>query len=630
MSEYNDIKEFDDILKAMKANDEGWMDSASESVKFYTGGMGTGQWYDEDLDELQNENRPPLQLNIVLPKVNLVAGLERQQRTYWKARAVDYEDEPTASLITPLLYHIDRGGKLQNVFSRVFKDGVITGRGWVDCYIDVGSDFGAEVFVKRESWANVYVDPDANSMDTSTWQRMARIKWFSLGQLKSMFPDALDDVKEVKDMVRLPELDYEDKSDDTSYETGSRYHQGDIVNPAEYINEKMVKVVEFFTREFVHEYYVINSDTKEMFPMAFKSKKQAEDNIDRVKNVFKQRADDFGAEVSDSFNIIGKSANHIHNTLYSGARVLQKKAKMPYSHNEFPLVPYFYYYEDMGDGIETFGMVENLKDAQREKNKRRSQALDILNRTPKGGGVFDGRMGLRAEDMKRASSSGEWVRVNKINGSLRDMMQQWSMAHLPIVNVVENMEARSEIDAKEISGATDPLMGIASSSKESGFASNVRMRQGMLTLSEALDNLDSTKRKVLNMIVSNLQQYYEESQIRRIIGLESEDVEQDMITKFIGDFKYNKSLKYDIILDKGDQSPTLKAMKFNELAKMIQMLPAYAEALLPAMIENSDWESKDEILEKIQQVAQREQMAKMVEMQQKNQPKQNKQGVNYG
>jgi hypothetical protein len=71
-------------------------------------------------------------------------------------------------------------------------------------------------------------------------------------------------------------------------------------------------------------------------------------------------------------------------------------------------------------------------------------------------------------------------------------------------------------------------------------------------------------------------------------------------------------------------------MKFNELAKMIQMLPAYAEALLPAMIENSDWESKDEILEKIQQVAQREQMAKMVEMQQKNQPKQNKQGVNYG
>ena len=99
-----------------------------------------------------------------------------------------------------------------------------------------------------------------------------------------------------------------------------------------------------------------------------------------------------------------------------------------------------------------------------------------------------------------------------------------------------------------------------------------------------------------------MQQFWSEEKIRRIIGEETEEADEGMISGFINEFKHRKSLKYDILIDKGDNSPTVKAMKFREISQLLQMIPQYSQALLPALVENSDWESKEEILEKIQAV----------------------------
>ena len=101
------IKELHEVFDAMVINDSEWYSAAEESMRFYTGGFGTGQWETEDLQTLQAEGRPPLQLNIILPKVNLVTGVERQGRSSWKARPVESDDENEAMLSTSLLYHSD-------------------------------------------------------------------------------------------------------------------------------------------------------------------------------------------------------------------------------------------------------------------------------------------------------------------------------------------------------------------------------------------------------------------------------------------------------------------------------------------------------------------------------------------
>ena len=189
-------------------------------------------------------------------------------------------------------------------------------------------------------------------------------------------------------------------------------------------------------------------------------------------------------------------------------------------------------------------------------------------------------------------------------------MQQLSMSHLNILPFITNLDERSELDLKEISGAIDPLMGIASGSKESGFAATTRIKQGLLTFEEPLNNLDQTKKLVLQMVISNMQQYWTAEKIKRIIGLETQDVEEDEVTRFIYEFKNKKSLlKYDVLLDK-TESPTIKAIKFREIGELIQMVPNYAGALLPVLVGQSDWESKDEILESIEKIQLQEQISK--------------------
>ena len=101
------LHEVHEVFEAMLENDSHWMDAAEESARFYTGSFGTGQWEEADLQTLRAEGRPPLQLNIILPKVNLVTGVERQGRSSWKARPIESDDENEAMLTTALLYDLD-------------------------------------------------------------------------------------------------------------------------------------------------------------------------------------------------------------------------------------------------------------------------------------------------------------------------------------------------------------------------------------------------------------------------------------------------------------------------------------------------------------------------------------------
>jgi hypothetical protein len=597
-----DLRIYRDVFEAMVKNDEDFVESGKRSMQYYTGGFGEGQWDKDDLDKLKAEKRPPLQLNIILPKVNMVVGVEQQQRTYWKASAVGLEDEDWSQLATPLLLHVERQQNLERKFSRMFKNGAVVGRDWLEVIVERGNDFDYDISVERESWYNVHIDPEARTDDTSKWHWLARSKWFTIDELHANYPETLK-YKTVRDFKNDEFEVGESEEMSVGKERGDFYEQGDKINWTYYVDEskQRIRVVEMWEREWFVNYVVLSPEGVKVG--------DSED---------KEEAEAMAASVGGK--VVHKADTRIWHLVYSGKKELSKRKKSPYWHKEFPLVPFFYYYEDMGDGIETFGMVENLKHPQNEKNKRRSQALDILNRSPKGGGVITDDAGISAEALQEASSSGKWAFLRLRKGrKLGDVMMQWAMNHLPILGYIANLEERSEFDAKEISGAVDPLMGKASSSKESGFAAQTRIKQGLLTMEEPLNNLDFVKKKILKMIMSNIQQYWTPEKIRRVIGMETENAasleeakQMDaQIDKFIREFKNRRGmLKYDIRLTKSE-SPTVKSIKFREIAELIKMVPAYAPALLPELVRQSDWESKEEVLNKIEQVALEQQLIQM-------------------
>ena len=182
-------------------------------------------------------------------------------------------------------------------------------------------------------------------------------------------------------------------------------------------------------------------------------------------------------------------------------------------------------------------------------------------------------------------------------------MQQWSNSHLSLVSSIAAMEQKAEMDAKEISGATDPMMGIATSTKESGIAAQTRIRQGMMTLQEQMENLDFTKSTVLMQAIKNMQQFYTADKIKRIIGAETEKAEspeeaqaiEQTINRFLTNFE---KFEFDIVLDKGENSATMRAAKAQQVGELVRN--GFA-SLFPLYVELSDMEAGREILEKFEE-----------------------------
>ena len=586
------LHEIHEVFEGMLENDSHWMEAAEESARFYTGGFGTGQWEEADLQTLRSEGRPPLQLNIILPKVNLVTGVERQGRSSWKARPVESDDENEAMLTTALLYHLARNRQLQSLFSRVFKDGVITGRGWVDVCVEPGQFYDGELVIKRESWANVFIDPECRTPHTKDWNYLARTKYLSLNQLRKMYPEAVGDMESVESFLDVP--------DELGKEIGSYYRNAKPVNPAYHLDEahRKVRVLEMWNREYEREHFIINKATARISPTGFKTKSIAGKQIRKLQEMEEAAK----LPVKTDFGVISRVVPKTYVTISAGARILQEKKNNPYMHNDFPLIPFFYHFEDMGDTIETFGIVENMKDPQREKDKRRSQMLDIINRSPRGGGVFSGNK-VSQEEMNEASTTGRWIGIPGYKGRVTDFMQQWSNSHLSLVGSIAAMEQKADFDAKEISGATDPMMGVATSTKESGIAAQTRIRQGMMTLQEQMENLDITKSAVLMQALKNMQQFYTPEKIKRIIGAETEKAEspeeamviEQTVARFLTNFE---KFEFDIVLDKGENSPTMKAAKAQQVGELVRN---GFSSLFPLYVELSDMEAGREILEKFEE-----------------------------
>ena len=125
----------------------------------------------------------------------------------------------------------------------------------------------------------------------------------------------------------------------------------------------------------------------------------------------------------------------------------------------------------------------------------------------------------------------------------------------------------------------------------------------MMTLQEQMENLDMTKTTVLMQALKNMQQFYTPDKIKRIIGAETEKAqspeELEVINETINRFLTNfEKFEFDIVLDKGENSPTMKAAKAQQVGELVRN---GFSSLFPLYVELSDMDAGREILEKFEE-----------------------------
>ena len=473
-----------------RARDNGhddYIDMAKKCDAFYRG----DQWDEADMSVLDDQGRPALTINTILPTINAVLGEQSQRRAdiQFKPRGGGKQD--IADVLTKVYAQIADNNKLDWTEATVFSDGLIQDRGWFDVRIDFEDHVNGEVRITSKDPLDILIDPTAKSYDPKTWNEVFESKWMSLDEIEETYgqkqADKLRMIAEMGTTLGADSMEYEEERygdlDDNEY--GQNY-------PGDPENARALRSIRVIERQYYRlkdcMFYVdpVTGD-KRTIPYVWGKKKREE------------FADQYGLA------IIEKKIRTVRWTVTADTVVLFDDWS-PYAH--FTLVPYFPYFRRG----KPFGMVRNLLSPQEQLNKITSQELHIVNTTANSGWVVEGGSlsGMTADDLEEhGAQTGLVLEYNR--GSTPPAKIQPNQ----IPTGLDRIGQKAASNIKAISGISDAMLG-TDSPEVSGIAIQAKQNRGALQIQVPLDNLQKTRQYLAEKVLQLVQMYYTEERVVQI------------------------------------------------------------------------------------------------------------------
>jgi hypothetical protein len=286
----------------------------------------------------------------------------------------------------------------------------------------------------------------------------------------------------------------------------------------------------------------------------------------------------------------------------------------PYEHNELPFVPLCIY--NFGEGDLPAGFVRDLKDPQREINKRRIQTLNILNSVGNGGGFIeeDALSPDQERDMKKHGNiPGHFTKVRP--GAIsQGKIKESGMTNPPVAIIQAEQQATNDLPA--ISGINEALMGTDIASSSSGRAIELKQKQAVTHIAPAFDNLRKAKKRIAYLLWGKrghkgiIPQYYTEDKIYRIEGKNGQQfihVNQQVqvndpilgpITKTLNDLSLGD---FDIVVSDVSASTTQRQAQMWGLVDAVSQTGIPGDMVFDIIIDLSDLPNKEEIKQRWQE-----------------------------
>ena len=473
-----------------RARDHGhtdYIEIAKQCDAFYRG----EQWDEADIAALDDQGRPALTINTILPTINTVIGEQSTRRADVQFKPRGSGMQETADVLTKLYMQISDNNKLDWVESQVFADGLIQDRGWFDVRIDFSDHIQGEVRITQKDPLDILIDPDAKEYDPKTWKEVFETKWMSIDDIEEVYgqkkADKLRVIAEVGSTLGSDSIEYEEEryGDTYSGEYASDYPH----NPEEARALRSIRVVE-------RQYYKLKECMFYVDPVTG-DKREVPYNWNEKK--YKKFADDFG------LYIVKKQIKKVRWTVTADTVVLFDDWS-PY--NSFTLVPYFPYWRRG----KPFGMVRNLLSPQEQLNKISSQELHIVNTTANSGWIVESGSltGMTADDLEEhGAETGLVLEYN------RGSTPPGKIPPNQIPTGLDRISQKAALNIKTISGISDAMLG-QDSPEVSGIAIQAKQNRGVLMIQVPLDNLRKTRHYLAEKVLHLIQSYYTEERIVQI------------------------------------------------------------------------------------------------------------------
>lgn len=591
-----DIYEAKANVKSALSATSNWRRNAAEDYAFMQG----KQWEDADLKKMREAGRPVITINRIRATVNLLCGYASQNETEPDFLPRSEEDDRISRVAKGITkYCLDRAHYQRNK-GKCFRDKIICGLAnyWVSYEFDYQKLDGA-IKIERVSPFDVFIDPESTEENLSDAQFVGRYSWESTRKLKQVYPDKANEI----DMLSH-------KYDDTELEAGAIET---INGEALWYNEKYkkVRVVQYWYKEY------------------------------GKKNVYMTK-EGLIDENNPLFVVLlatGKKPTSIPDTKIRYATfsdsVLLEEGESPYKHGKFPLVREYCYYtgELIDDELEPAGVVRDLKDAQREKNKNRSQRMHVVNQQSLGVRFWQGQIDEHDKKIieKKSTTPGANIFL-KPGVTFQDGTPSMDSA----INLT--LEQQADNDFYSISGITPESLS-GSIGSMSGKA--IDLRQSVTTVQTA-DIFAQTKEAELQIVKllwgeknapGLIPQFYNQEKAMRILGDDgkkefvqiapglNQPMQEQVLTDALGQPRVDQEgnpikqvlydlscFDFDIVISTSQASAT--ARKAN-LYQLLEAKKSGVDIPMDIILDFMDFPEKETVKKRIQEMSEKPAMPEL-------------------
>ena len=565
-----------------------WREEAKQDYDFVAG----KQWEQADIERFHESGRPAITINRIKPLINVLSGYQRLNRYDIEFLPRTGDDVDICQVRKGITKYILDECDYDSEESHAFIDAAIGGLGW----FDVGYKFRPEVndgeaYVKREDPFSIYVDPEAHKTDFSDAKYICRAKWVDKDELVITYPEHKAEI-----MAQYAIYDNAEKNDG-AYEDPLWYKRD--IQKARMV-ECWYKVKERESIYYMQDGSVLAQG--EITPEHFLSGAVQGYTNTKVTKV--------------------RCAVFIE-------RFLLEDIPSPYEHGEFPFVPIVCY--NYGTGDLPAGFVRDLKDPQREINKRRIQELHILNTTGNGGGwieedAMDSRQ--KAEFERKGNTPGYFAEVRP--GAIsQGKIHERIMGQIPAAVIQAENQATADLTA--VSGINEALMGTDIASTSSGRAIELKQKQAITHIAPMFDNLRKAKKKIAYRLWGKrgfkgiIPQYYTDDKVYRVEGKNGQQfirvnqqvIQQDPLGRIIHQTLNNLSEgEFDIVISDTQASTTQRQAQLWSLVDSVKNLGIPGDLIFDVILDLSDLPNKEEIKQRWQQRQQAQAQAQQQQAQQ--------------